>query len=94
MNKKEFIETYKKLGNENIEKLYCFSCLKYSGFYNELAFDLAPILRQMWLDDINNNCISLLSDILYEYYFNKQPENIQDMNVSDILTSEEYERNM
>lgn len=67
---KDFIELYNELGNNKIEELYMFSCLKTSGFNDELGQKLIPLLRDLWLDDMACRCISQLSDNLYEVYKN------------------------
>lgn len=67
---KKFIELYNELGDSKIEELYMFSCLKASGFNDELGQKLIPLLRELWLDDIGCRCISQLSDNLYEVYEN------------------------
>lgn len=67
---KDFIELYNELGDNKIEELYMFSCLKASGFSDELGQKLIPLLRDLWLDDMACRCISQLSDNLYEVYKN------------------------
>lgn len=67
---KNFIELYNELGDNKIEELYMFSCLKASGFSDELGQKLIPLLRDLWLDDMTCRCISQLSDNLYEVYKN------------------------
>lgn len=67
---KNFIELYNELGDNKIEELYMFSCLKASGFSDELGQKLIPLLRDLWLDDMACRCISQLSDNLYEVYKN------------------------
>lgn len=67
---KNFIELYNELGDNKIEELYMFSCLKASGFSDELGQKLIPLLRDLWLDDMACRCISQLSDNLYEVYEN------------------------
>ena len=65
---KDFIELYNGLGNNKIEELYMFSCLKASGFNDELGQKLIPLLKDLWLDDTACRCISQLSDNLYAVY--------------------------
>lgn len=67
---KDFVELYNELGDNKIEELYMFSCLKASGFNDELGQKLIPLLRDLWLDDMACRCISQLSDNLYEVYKN------------------------
>lgn len=67
---KDFIKLYNELGDNKIEELYMFSCLKASGFSDELGQKLIPLLRDLWLDDMACRCISQLSDNLYEVYKN------------------------
>lgn len=67
---KNFIELYNELGDNKVEELYMFSCLKASGFSDELGQKLIPLLRDLWLDDMACRCISQLSDNLYEVYKN------------------------
>ena len=41
---KKFLDIYNELGDERIEELYMFSCLKASGFNDELGQKLIPLL--------------------------------------------------
>ena len=69
--KEEFIKTYNDLtakDNLMVDKLYMFSCLKASGFNDELGQKLIPLLKDLWLDDMACRCISQLSDNLYAVY--------------------------
>lgn len=80
--KKKFLDIYNELGDERIEELYMFSCLKASGFNDELGQKLIPLLKDLWLDDTACRCISQLSDDLYEL---SQSEDIDDLSVREIL---------
>ena len=79
---KDFIELYNELGDNKIEELYMFSCLKTSGFNDEMSYNLISQLRELWLDDSACRCISQLSDDLYEL---SQSEDINDLSVREIL---------
>ena len=46
---KKFLDIYNELGDERIEELYVFSCLKASGFNDELGQKLIPLLKDLWL---------------------------------------------
>lgn len=70
MNKEEFIKLYKSLNEKTINGLYEFSCLRKSGFKEDLAYKLVPLIDEIWRDDIACRCISLLSENLYEVYKN------------------------
>lgn len=82
MNKEEFIKLYKSLNEEKIDSLYEFSCLKASGFDDEVAYKNISTLHTMWEKDIDCRCISQLSDDLYEL---SQSEDINDFSVREIL---------
>ena len=82
MNKEKFIELYKSLNEETIDSLYEFSCLKASGFDDEIAYKNISTLHTMWLKDNACRCISQLSDDLYEL---SQNEDIDDLSVREIL---------
>jgi len=79
---KKFLDIYNELGDERIEELYMFSCLKASGFNDEVAYKNISTLHTMWLKDISCRCISQLSDDLYEL---SQSEDIDDLSVREIL---------
>ena len=74
---KDFIELYNELGDKKVEELYMFSCLKASGFNDEMSYNL----------------ISQLSDNLYDLYENDDYEEsfIDDMSTCDILRTDEFE---
>ena len=90
---KDFIELYNELGDKKVEELYMFSCLKASGFNDEMSYNLISQLRELWLDDIACRCISQLSDDLYDLYENSDYEEsfIDDMSTCDILRTDEFE---
>lgn len=90
---KDFIELYNELGDNKIEELYMFSCLKTSGFNDEMSYNLISQLRELWLDDSACRCISQLSDNLYALYENSDYKEsfVDDMATYDILTTDEFE---
>ena len=89
---KKFIELYNELGDTRIEELYMFSCLKASGFDDELGQKLIPLLRQLWLDDMACRCISQLSDNLYAVYENAdKTEDFLELTSKELLETEEFE---
>lgn len=68
MNKEVVLYLYEKLGEQTIDELYMFSCLKASGFDEDRAYFLIPTLKDLWLKDENNYGLSKLSDMLYNIY--------------------------
>lgn len=85
MNKEDFIKTYNDLtaqDNLMVDKLYMFSCLKYSGFEDNKAYELVGLLNELWLKDETNTNISSLSDMLYEHY---EDLDIENMSTREIL---------
>ena len=68
MNKNEFIELYEKIGDRNIDNLYCYSCLKLSGFDKNKAYELINLLQELYINDEIGNSISCISDALYDHY--------------------------
>ena len=89
---KKFIELYNELGDTRIEELYMFSCLKASGFDDELGQKLIPLLRQLWLDDYSCGCISQLSDNLYAVYENAdKTEDFLELTSKELLELDEFE---
>lgn len=85
VNKEEFIKTYNNLtaqDNLMVDKLYMFSCLKYSGFEDNKAYELVGLLNELWLKDETNTSISSLSDMLYENY---EDLDIENMTAREIL---------
>lgn len=88
---KNFIELYNELGDSKIEELYMFSCLKASGFNDELGQKLIPLLRELWLDDMACRCISQLSDNLYEVYENAdEEEDFLELTSKELLRLDEF----
>lgn len=88
---KNFIELYNELGDNKIEELYMFSCLKASGFSDELGQKLIPLLRDLWLDDMACRCISQLSDNLYEVYKNAdEEEDFLELTSKELLRLDEF----
>lgn len=88
---KNFIELYNELGDSKIEELYMFSCLKTSGFNDELGQKLIPLLRELWLDDMACRCISQLSDNLYEVYENAdEEEDFLELTSKELLRLDEF----
>ena len=72
----DFIKEYNKIGDSKINDLYTFSCLKNSGFSEEIAYNNISLLNDLWLKDENNLCLSTLSDMLYDAYDNLDLENM------------------
>ena len=88
---KNFVELYNELGDNKIEELYMFSCLKASGFNDELGQKLIPLLRDLWLDDMACRCISQLSDNLYEVYVNAdKTEDFLELTSKELLELDEF----
>ena len=89
---KKFLELYNELGEDRIEELYVFSCLKRSGFNDELGQKLIPLLIEIWRDDYACRCISLLSDNLYEVYENAdEKEDFLELTSKELLEYDEFE---
>ena len=88
---KNFMELYNELGDNKIEELYMFSCLKASGFNDELGQKLISLLRELWLDDMACRCISQLSDNLYEVYVNAdKTEDFLELTSKELLELDEF----
>ena len=88
---KKFLDIYNELGDKLIEELYMYSCLKASGFDDELGQKLIPLLRQLWLDDYNCRCISQLSDNLYAVYEEYGNEYFLELTSEELLELDEFE---
>ena len=88
---KKFLDIYNELGDKLIEELYMYSCLKASGFDDELGQKLIPLLRQLWLDDYNCRCISQLSDNLYAVYEEYENEDFLELTSKELLELDEFE---
>lgn len=88
---KKFLDIYNELGDKLIEELYMYSCLKASGFDDELGQKLIPLLRQLWLDDYNCRCISQLSDNLYAVYEEYGNEDFLELTSKELLELDEFE---
>ncbi len=84
LSKESIKYLYSKIGDIDIDKLYMYSCLKWSGFDDDLAFDYIDILRQVWLKDEMNRSLSYLSDGIFEIYENIGNEVLK-MTPSEIL---------
>lgn len=67
MKQVEIEKLYNDLGNK-IDTLYYYSCLLTSGFDKDTAYKNINLLKELWLKDENELCISKLSDMLYEVY--------------------------
>lgn len=67
MKQAEIEKLYNDLGNK-IDTLYYYSCLLASGFDKDTAYKNINLLKELWLKDENELCISKLSDMLYEVY--------------------------
>lgn len=88
---KKFLDIYNELGDKLIEELYMFSCLKASGFDDELGQKLIPLLRKLWLDDYTCRCISQLSDNLYAVYENAdKTEDFLELTSTELLELDEF----
>ena len=88
----ELEKLHKELGEEKIQSLYEFSCLKTSGFDNNLASKLVPVLHDLWLEDTCCRCISQLSDNLYDVYKNNDySEDFLELVSNELLELEEFE---
>lgn len=84
LSKESIKYLYNKIGDIDIDKLYMYSCLKWSGFDDDLAFDYIDILRQVWLKDEMNRSLSYLSDGLFDIY-NSIGNNTLKLSPSEIL---------
>lgn len=87
---KKFLDIYNELGDEKIEELYMFSCLKASGFNEELGQKLIPLLRNLWLDDTACRCISQLSNNLYAVYEENGKEDFLELTSKELLELDEF----
>ena len=58
MEKKLLDEVCQKYGNEIVDELYRYSCLKTSGFDEDKAYELIGLLNELWLKDENNYGLS------------------------------------
>lgn len=68
MTREEIEKLYNDLSDHKIEDLYIYSCLLCSGFNKEMAYYFIPRLKELWLKDENESCISKLSDLLFDLY--------------------------
>lgn len=87
---KKFLDIYNELGDKRIEELYMFSCLKASGFNDELGQKLIPLLKDLWLDDTACRCISQLSDNLYAVYEENGKEDFLELTSKELLELDEF----
>ena len=81
-------ELYQSLDDSTITDLYMYSCLIASGFNEEKATELLPLLKEIWLKDETDKEISSLSDSLFEAY--KNDVKIKELSPREILTLEEF----
>ena len=81
-------ELYQSLGDSTIIDLYMYSCLIASGFNEEKATELLPLLKEIWLKDETDKGISSLSDSLFEAY--KNDVKIKELSPREILSLEEF----
>ena len=81
-------ELYENLDDSTIIDLYMYSCLIASGFNEEKATELLPLLKEIWLKDETDKGISSLSDSLFEAY--KNDVRIKELSPREILTLEEF----
>lgn len=84
MSKEEMEKLYEELGYEKVDDLYFYNCLLISGFDKDTSYDLINLLRELWLKDETNTCISTLSDMLYDIY-NKNKNNVKDKSARELL---------
>ena len=81
-------ELYQNLDDSTITDLYMYSCLIASGFNEEKATELLPLLKEIWLKDETDKGISSLSDSLFEAY--KNDVKIKELSSREILSLEEF----
>lgn len=81
-------ELYQNLDDSTITDLYMYSCLIASGFNEEKATELLPLLKEIWLKDETDKGISSLSDSLFEAY--KNDVKIKELSPREILNLEEF----
>lgn len=81
-------ELYQSLGDSTIIDLYMYSCLIASGFNEEKAIELLPLLKEIWLKDETDKGISTLSDSLFRAY--KNDVKINELSPREILSLEEF----
>lgn len=84
MSKEEMEKLYEELGYEKIDDLYFYNCLLISGFDKDTSYDLISLLRELWLKDETNTCISTLSDMLYDIY-DENKSNIKNKSARELL---------
>lgn len=80
MTKNETIKLFEYLGEQNVDDLYHYGCLKSSGFDEDKAYELIPLLKELWLKDETNTMISTISDALYD--------NFEDLDLENMSTRE------
>ena len=81
-------ELYQNLDDSTITDLYMYSCLIASGFNEEKATELLPLLKEIWLKDETDKGISTLSDSLFRAY--KNDVKIKELSSREILSLEEF----
>lgn len=74
----------KQLGDEGINELYMYNCLKLSGFNKKKSYELIGLLNDLWLKDETDTTIGRLSDMLYDIYEDIK-DNIDNMTTREIL---------
>lgn len=84
MSKEEMEKLYEELGYEKVDDLYFYNCLLISGFDKDTSYDLINLLRELWLKDETNTCISTLSDMLYDIY-DENKNNIKNKSARELL---------
>lgn len=85
---KKIKELYQSLDDSTITDLYMYSCLIASGFNEEKATELLPLLKEIWLKDETDKGISTLSDSLFRAY--KNEVKIEELSPREILSLEEF----
>ena len=89
MNKNEIIKLFEYLGEQNVDDLYHYGCLKLSGFDEDKSYELIPLLKELWLKDENDASISTISDALYD---NFEDLDLENMTAREILINILYRR--
>ncbi len=84
-DKKVLDEIIEEYGEDTIDDLYEYICLKASGFNDEVAYDLIPLLEDLYLTDENDLCISQLSDRLYYLCEDEEEDFLDKLSTREIL---------
>ena len=84
-DKKVLDKIVKEYGESTIDDLYMYICLKTSGFNDEVAYNLIPLLEDLYLTDENDLCISQLSDRLYYLCEGEEEDFLDELSTREIL---------